>query len=201
MLPAVAQGRLRSQHVEGGRKDIGQSGGRGDRRGRQHPLGGPAAPRIENVAIPPSLMAKRLELGPRSAQRPVAQPQFAEPLLRAERVAKADQSMPAGCAEEAGRRRRRRAVGQDAAVSAVDEKILDAVPQERFAAAIDGETLADAAEIQPHARLEEADRPAGGVQFDQMAADAASGLRRGGRLRGRRRRGGRSPRLPTAARR
>ena len=90
MPPTVGQGRLGSQHVEGGRKDIGQSGGRGDRGGRQHPLGGPAAPRIENVPIPPSTMAKRLELGPRSAQRPALQPQLAEPLLQAERIAKAD---------------------------------------------------------------------------------------------------------------
>ena len=102
MLPAVGQGRLGAEHVEGGRKDVRQSGGRGDRRGRQHPFGGPAGPRIENVPIPPATMAKRLELGPRRAQRPIAQPQLAEPLLRAERVAKADD--PAG-RPRGGRRR------------------------------------------------------------------------------------------------
>ena len=67
-------------------------------------------------------------------------------------------------------------MGQDAAVAAVDEEVLDAVPQERFAAAIDGEALADAAEIQPHARLEEADRVRSGVQFDEMGADERTGF-------------------------
>ena len=79
-------------------------------------------------------------------------------------------------AAEEARARRRRAAGQDAAVSAVDKEVLDSMPQERLAAAIDGETLADAAEIQPHAWLAKADRPGDGVEFDQIAADERTGL-------------------------
>ncbi len=67
-------------------------------------------------------------------------------------------------------------MGQDAAVAPLDEKILDAGGQKPFAAAIHGVALADAAQVEPHARIEKADGLLPGVQLDQVAADVPAGL-------------------------
>ena len=88
------------------------------------------------------------------------------------------------------------AVGQDAAVARLDEEILDAGRQELLAAAIHGIAFADAAQVQPHARLEEADRPRPGVEFDEMAADVPAGLCQSLGRQGRAGAAGEAPDLP-----
>ena len=46
----------------------------------------------------------------------------------------------------------------------------------RSAATVHGVALADAAQVEPHARIEEADGLRAGVQLDQVAADVPAGL-------------------------
>ena len=77
MPPAVAQGRRGSEDIEGGREGVGQGCAGGQRRGREHALRRPAGAGIEDVAVAAPLVPEGLKLRSRSAQGPVAQPQFA----------------------------------------------------------------------------------------------------------------------------
>ena len=187
-ISAIVHGGLGPHDVKGGRKGVGLRGrGRQDR-DRKHALGRPAGARVEDVAIAPSPMAKRLELRPRRAQGPVVQLDLPQPPLMAERILDADRpGRPSSwqvpkCVGATYKGTGRRAAGGDAAISAVDEKVGNAGGQQMLRRAIDRVALADAAEVQPHSRAEEADRASRFIEFDPLAAHQRPGL---GQLLGR----------------
>ena len=162
MLPAVGRGPLGPEHVTGRREPIGPGGAGGQHCGRKDAFGRPTAAGIQDMAEAAAGVPKRLELGPGSAQGPVGQAQLPDAAICAERIANADQ--PAcGC--------RGRTPGQDAALAAVDQKVGQTALGEPPGAAIDGIALANAAEIDLEARLQEADRVAGRIELDEPSAD------------------------------
>ena len=90
VMPAIVHGGLGPHDVKGGGKGVGLRGRGGQDRDREHALGRPAGARIEDVAIAPPPMAKRLELRPRRAQGPVVQFDLPQPPLVAKRILDAD---------------------------------------------------------------------------------------------------------------
>ena len=155
----------------------------------------------ENVPVAPPLVPEGLGHGAGGRDGPPAEPQLGQAPLGPQRMA--DAHGPAGRrARRRGRLERGlRAAGQHAAVAAVEQEVVQARARQILRTAVEGISLAQAAEVEPHARPQEADRPPRRVEFHVLAADAGQG--RGQRLlrRDRARRGGRSPTPPTAARR
>jgi hypothetical protein len=139
MRVAIRAGQIEAANEERGGERVGGGGVRGDDRRAEDARGGPARARVDDVAVTRAVDLDELLARAAGAERGVSQAKASEPLAQ-----RAAHHVDAPAAIRAAER-------DDGAAAGGDERVAHAPAPEGRADGLDGEPLADCAEVERHA--------------------------------------------------